>query len=74
MDDKIWNAIPSNKIWMRKRSDEAREEKPIVKGAGSFGESSKNKYKEDYRKNIDDLVGVHVRSENASSINFEKMF
>jgi hypothetical protein len=71
--------VPSNKIFRRKKSDEKKgggmDDGRVGGGMSNGGDSyKKGPEKDAFRKNLEDLIGVHCKPEYANEINFEKMF
>lgn len=72
--------MPSNKIFRRKKSDEkkggAMDEGKVGGGISTGGDSYKKggTEKDAFRRNLEEIIGVHCKGEYANDINFEKMF
>lgn len=72
--------MPSNKIFRRKRSDEKKggggmDDGKVGAGMSTGGDSyKKGPEKDAFRRNLEEIIGVHCKPEFANEINFEKMF
>ena len=74
LDDKIWNTVPSTKIYRRTKPEERGLEKKEDKMSNLYDNKRDKDRDHALAKKYEEILNIHLRQENPNKVNFEKMF
>lgn len=73
LDEKIWNTMPTTKLYRRGKPDEKKDEKRDERD--KYGDNKKEREKDNHIfKKVEELLTINLKTDNPNSINFEKLF